>query len=355
VPPAQVVTTFTGELLSASHIADDERDRAVEAIVEASTAAPRFDRVIPIESLDGFHGEGDPPEVVVGNPEPSFVRLVGARGSLVESLTPDVVRVSDPFRPGQKVVVATSDSMLLQLHPGLPGPGEVVARLPGTPRAAANRLALIRDDERRVLFRREKLSKLDVMNLLPRIVSLSFHYVKSAPDNSDGVVTARTPNAAFEQLVVGKMNEIYAPQTKIRFFRASQRVVRTIFSGPVTVSSHGTIGSAAFTTNIDTSTQLRIFFVGMIAPSDGKDIFASSEGHPGRNILCRDSLNPGGGPVFEDAGAVGIVLAHECGHNFGVKEHPDPNPRHLMHAENEGVIIPLLTAELMNKGAVPGK
>ena len=142
VGPGQIVTTFTGENLSTSKIADDERDRAVEAIFDASTGPARFERVIPVEALDGFHGTRSPQGMVVGNPGISFVRLLGARGSVVESLVPGVVRVSDPFRPGVAPVVASSDNMLLQVHPGMPGRARIVTRLPGAAAPAQNTAAL---------------------------------------------------------------------------------------------------------------------------------------------------------------------------------------------------------------------
>src|SRR5262249_23536886 len=64
---AQIVTSFTGENLSTSKFADDERDRAIEAIFEASTGAARFERMLPVEALDGFHRNEQ--EMVVGNPD----------------------------------------------------------------------------------------------------------------------------------------------------------------------------------------------------------------------------------------------------------------------------------------------
>jgi len=80
--------------------------------------------------------------MVVGNPDIKLVRLLGARGSLVESLRPDVVRVTAAFQPAMFPVVATSDNMVLQLHPTSTGIGAVVARLPGMASAAASRLTL---------------------------------------------------------------------------------------------------------------------------------------------------------------------------------------------------------------------
>jgi hypothetical protein len=356
--PAQIVTSFTGENLSTSKFADDERDRAIEAIFEASTGATRFERMIPVEALDGFHRKEQ--EMVVGNPDIKLVRLLGARGSLVESLHPDVVRVTAAFQPAMFPVVATSDNMVLQLHPTSTGIGAVVARLPGMASAAASRLTLASN-----LFLNVppppptvpqtpptlSASRLNILTLLPRLVTLSFHYVKKAPPNADGVVTARAPSLVFEEELVAEMNRIYNEQTKIRFIRASQRVVTTIFAGPVTVGSHSVLGGSNLTQNLDTSTRLRILFVEKIAPDQGREIFASSEGFPGRNILCRDALKPGG-PIVDAKETVGKVLAHECGHSFGIKGHLDPDERHLMHAKPKGEIIPPDTARVMNDNAI---
>jgi hypothetical protein len=345
--PPQIVTSFTGENLSTSKLADDERDRAIEVIFEASTGPTRFERMIPVEALDGFHRKEQ--EMVVGNPDIKLVRLLGARGSLVESLRPDVVRVTAAFQPAMSPVVATSDNMVLQLLPTSTGTGAIVARLPGMASATASRLTLFPE-----IFGQpppRPARTLNIQTLFPRIVTLSFHYVKQAPPNANGVVTARTPSDVFDEEVVAEMNRIYNGQTKIRFIRASTRVVTTIFGGPVTVGSHSFLGGGNFTQNLDTSTRLRIFFVEKIDPSNGEEIFASSEGFPGKNILCRDALKPGG-PIVDAKETVGKVLAHECGHSFGIKGHLDPDERHLMHAKPKGEIIPPDTARVMNDNAI---
>jgi hypothetical protein len=308
--------------------------------------------MIPVEALDGFHRKEQ--EMVVGNPDIKLVRLLGARGSLVESLRPDVVRVTAAFQPAMFPVVATSDNMVLQLHPTSTGVGAIGARLPGMASATASRLTLILDtnlEPKPPPPSPPLASKLNILTLFPRLVTLSFHYVKQAPPNADGVVTARTPSDVFDEEVVAEMNRIYNEQTRIRFIRASQRVVTTTFAGPVTVGSHSVLGGSSFTQNLDTSTRLRILFVEKIAPDQGREIFASSEGFPGKNILCRDALKPGG-PIVDAKETVGQVLAHECGHSFGIKGHLDPDERHLMHAKPKGEIIPPDTARVMNDNAI---
>jgi hypothetical protein len=351
--PAQVVTSFTGENLSTSKFADDERDRAIEAIFQASTGPIRFERMLPVEALDGFHRKEQ--EMVVGNPDVKLVRLLGARGSLVESLRPDVVRVTAAFQPAMSPVVATSDNMVLQLLPTSTGTGAIVARLPGLATATASRLALIPD-----IFRPEPkpppeppLRKLNLLTLFPRFVTLSFNYVKQAPPDSKRVVTARTKSEVFDEQVVAEMNRIYKQQARILFVRTSTREVSTIFGGPVTVGSHSAL-AGNFTQNVDRSAQIRIFFVGFIAPDRGRDVFASSQGFREKNILCRDAATPTD-TVLTSAKKTGLSLAHECGHTFGVKEHPDKDPTHLMHEKQftlEGEIIPLITALTFNDNAI---
>jgi hypothetical protein len=356
VRPPQIVTSFTGENLSTSKFADDERDRAIEVIFEAATGPARFERMIPVEALDGFHRKEQ--EMVVGNPDIKLVRLLGARGSLVESLRPDVVRVTAAFQPAMSPVVATSDNMVLQLHPTSTGTGAIVARLPGMASATASRLKILDTNLERPPpspgSNPSPASKLNILTLFPRIVTLSFHYVKQAPANANRVVTARTPSAVFDEEVVAEMNRIYNEQTRIRFIRTSTRVVTTNFKGPVSTSSHSVIGGSGFTQNLDTSTRLRIHFVEFIEPTDEGDVFASAERSPGRNILCRDAKTPGGTDLT-DAKKTGLSLAHECGHSFGIRKHPDPNPNHLMHARQftlEGEIIPPDTARLFNNNAI---
>ena len=345
--PPQIVTSFTGENLSTSKFADDERDRAIEVIFEASTGPIRFERMIPVEALDGFHQKEQ--EMVVGNPDIKLVRLLGARGSLVESLRPDVVRVTAAFQPAMFPVVATSDNMVLQLHPTSTGTGAIVARLPGMASATASRLKILDTNLERPPPT-PRASRLNILTLFPRIVTLSFHYVKQAPPNADGVVTARTPSEVFDEEVVAEMNRIYNEQTRIRFIRASTRVVTTTFPGPVTDGSHSFLASSNLTQNVDTSTRLRIFFVEKIAPTAEGPIFGSSQGFPFKGILCRDRKTPDG-PIISDIGQLGKALAHECGHNFGIKGHLDPDERHLMHGEPKGVIIPPDTARVMNDHA----
>jgi hypothetical protein len=351
--PPQIVTSFTGENLSTSKFADDERDRAIEVIFEASTGPIRFERMIPVEALDGFHRKEQ--EMVVGNPDIKLVRLLGARGSLVESLRPDVVRVTAAFQPAMFPVVATSDNMVLQLHPTSTGTGAIVARLPGMASATASRLKILDTNLERPPP--SPASRLNILTLFPRIVTLSFHYVKQAPANANGVVTARTPSAVFDEEVVAEMNRIYNEQTRIRFIRASTQEVKTIFPGPLNDSSPNVIGSSGFTEGFDTSTRLRIFFVEKLDPSEGREIFGSAAPFPGKNILCSDRKTPGG-PIISDIGEVGKALAHECGHSFGVKGHPDP-AGHLMHEPPKGAppgavgkIIPPDRARVMNDHAI---
>ena len=351
VRPAQIVTSFTGENLSTSKLADDERDRAIEAIFEASTGPARFERMIPVEALDGFHRKEQ--EMVVGNPDIKLVRLLGARGSVVESLRPDVVRVTAAFQPAMSPVVATSDNMVLQLHPTSTGVGAIVARLPGMVSATVSRLNVPPPPPSNPPPSPLVARKLNILTLFPRIVTLSFHYVKQAPPNADGVVTARTPSEVFDEEAVAEMNRIYSEQTRIRFVRASTREVSTTFPGPVTVGSHSFLGGN-LTQNLDTSTRLRIIFVEKIAPSNGENVFASSQGLRGKNILCRDA-KAGTGPVPTNAKKTGLSLAHECGHSFGIKGHLDLNPKHLMHGkqfELEGEIIPPDTAKIFNDNAI---
>ena len=126
----QVVTTFTGEDLSTSLLADDERDRAVEAIFEVSAGPMRFERVDPTESKDGFDEFSDPPTLVVPQQASRLIRLLGGAVAVVQSLNRGVVRPVDPLNPGADPVVATSDDFLLRLEPGVAGPAQLVAHFP---------------------------------------------------------------------------------------------------------------------------------------------------------------------------------------------------------------------------------
>ena len=126
----QVVATFTGEDLSTSLLADDERDRAVEAIFEVSAGPMRFERVEPTKNKDGFDEFSDPPTLVVPRQGSRLIRLLGGQGAVVQSLNPGVVRPVNPSAPSADPVVATSNDFLLRLEPGVPGPTQLVAHFP---------------------------------------------------------------------------------------------------------------------------------------------------------------------------------------------------------------------------------
>jgi hypothetical protein len=359
VGAGQIVAGFTGENLSTSRIADDERDRAVEAVLDASTGPARFERVIPVEALDGFHGTRSPQGMVVGNPEISFVRLLGARGSVVESQVRGVVRVSDPFRPRGGPVVASSDNMLLQIHPGMPGRARIFTRLPGA--GAPNTAALGLVGGPPAPPRPRPLSgpspaQVDVVNVKPVTVSVAFHYVKG-PEKSVRVTTKRRPDRAFEEALIQEMNVPFRGQTRIKLVRQSSPSVTTTVMGPGINKDTADFTLVTFSSGADRSARVRIFFVDLITNQEGaRNIPASTLNTPGFDIVCRDATR-NGDSVTTDVVLLGRQLAHECGHCFGA-EHVDEasgDVQELMFPVQDdtqgGYLIPPETAEVMHDNA----
>jgi hypothetical protein len=361
VAAGQIATGFTGENLSTSRIADDERDRAVEAILDASTGPARFERVIPVEALDGFHGTRSPQGMVVGTPGIGFVRLLGARGSVVESLAPGVVRVSDPFRPGVAPVVATSDSMLLRIHPGMPGRARILARLPGAEPPAPNPAALGLVSGPPAPPRPRPLSgpspaQLDVVNVKPVIVSVAFHYV-TGPETSARVTTKRKPDRAFEEALIREMNVPFGGQTRIRLVRRPSQPVTTTVLGPGIDRDSADFTLVTFASGADRDARVRIFFVDLVTNREGaRNIPASTLSTPGSDIVCRDATR-NGDSVTTDVVLLGRQLAHECGHCFGANhvDGAEGDVQELMFPVQDdtqgGYLIPPETAEVMHKHA----
>jgi hypothetical protein len=129
VAGSQIATSFTGEDLSTSLLADDERDRAVEAIFEPSAGPAAFKRALPGIMPDGFDDRSDPPTLVVGR-EGRLINLIGAVGAMVQSTNENAVRVTSPFNPSAEPVIANSERFLFRLEMGIPGEAQILARMP---------------------------------------------------------------------------------------------------------------------------------------------------------------------------------------------------------------------------------
>jgi OmpA family len=354
VSPAQIVTTFTGESLSTSRNADDERDRAVEALFEASDQA-RFVRDLPVEGNDGFHDRPEPPTVVLGPGRPRHLRLLGGAGTIVESLDPGVMTVVDPVRPGVTPVVATSNNFLLRLHPGVPGEARVVARLPVDAAASVERAQLQGQPPpaRRGVGRIP--ARVSGLTLSERVVSVAFHYVVVGPP---GVTTVRPQRGSDEDQWLAHMNRIYVPQANIRFVRkSSQAVAARGIKGPgVDVSTGATDMDALVkqpTPTPDAGARFQVYFVGGIR-GDAPDFGAFTRD---RVCVCQDSLGFIGGKVravlTTDVLKVAQVLAHEAGHSFGQPDVEKDETLLMFRAALGGERIPPDVALDMNRALKP--
>jgi OmpA family len=356
VSPGQVVTTFTGENLSTSLKADDERDRAVEALFEASDQA-RFVRDVPIEVNDGFHDRPEPPTVVLGPGRPRHLRLLGGAGAIVESLDPGVMTVVDPVQPGVTPVVATSNNFLLRLHPGVPGDARVIARLPGD---AAGSFELARLQGQPPLVRPgvgRIPARFSGLTLPEREVSVAFHYVVVGPP---GVTTNRPQRGSDEDQWLSHMNRIYIPQANIRFVRkSSQAVAARGIKGPGVDVSTGAKDMDALvkqsTPTPDTGARFQVFFVGSIR-GDQPDFGAFTRDQV---CVCQDSLGFIGGRIrailTTDVLKVAEVLAHEAGHSFGQPDVEKDETLLMFRAALGGERIPPDVALEMNRALKPKK
>ena len=357
----QVVATFTGEDLSTSLVADDERDRAVEAIFEVSAGPMRFERVDPTESKDGFDEFSDPPTLVVPQQASRLIRLLGGEGAVVQSLNPRVVRPVDPLNPGADPVVATSNDFLLRLEPGVPGPAQLVAHFP---QASVDQpvLGIVGVPKPQVPPRRigaqKGLARLFVRTFPLRTVSIAFHYVKTDRQGAvapAGVRTERVNSAAEQAAWLRHMNRIYLPQANIGFqIKGPARDIDSNgVQGPdVDVSAGSKDGEAMIQDRrgVDRTARFRVFFVGRIGSAVDTIAAVLKPGQP--DCLCQDSLRDlkpnTPESVTIDPLKVAQVLAHEAGHSFN-EEHDSSGPDLLMdEVANNGERIPIEVAKRMN-------
>lgn len=366
----QVVATFTGEDLSTSTLADDERDRAVEAIFEVSAGPMRFERVNPTESNDGFDEFSDPPTLMVPQQGSRLIRLLGGEGAVVESSNPRVVRPVDPLQPGANPVVATSDDFLLRLEPGVPGAAQLVAHFPqasvdqpvlgivGVPKPQLPPRT-IGAQKGGLDTRAGRALRLLILTLPPRTVLIAFHYVKTDPKGAvapAGVRTERVNSAAEQAAWLGHMQRIYLPQANIDFKMASpaQDIDSNGVQGPdVDVGPGSNDGDRIIQgrRGVDQTAKVRVFFVGRIGNATELGGFTLKTGQP--DCLCQDGFGTRNPQTPQDVlttdpRKVAKVLAHEAAHTFK-EEHDSSGPDLLMHDTiSPGERIPFGTAQRMN-------
>ena len=357
----QVVLTFTGEDLSTSLLADDERDRAVEAIFEVSAGPMRFERVDPTKSKDGFDEFSDPPTLVVPRQASRLIRLLGGEGAVVQSLNPGVVRPVDPFNPSADPVVATSNDFLLRLEPGVPGPAQLVAHFP---QASVDQpvLGIVGIPKPQLPPRRigaqKGFARLFLRTFPLRTVSIAFHYVKTDRQGAvapAGVRTERVNSAAERAEWLRHMKRIYLPQTNIDFRIASAQNIDSngVQAPDVDVSAGSKDGDLIIQARggVDGNAKLRVFFVGQIGSATEDTIaVVLKPGQP--DCLCQDGLrmlNPETlEPLTIDPLKVAQVLAHEAGHSFN-EDHDSNGPDLLMdEVAKNGERIPIEVAKRMN-------
>jgi hypothetical protein len=357
----QVVATFTGEDLSTSLLADDERDRAVEAIFEVSAGPMHFERVDSTESKDGFDEFSDPPTLVVPQQESRVIRLLGGEGAVVQSLNPSVVRPVDPLNPGADPVVATSNDFLLRLEPGVPGSAQLVAHFP---QASVDQpvLGIVGVPKPQVPPRRigaqKGFAQLFVRTFPLRTVSIAFHYVKTDRQGAvapAGVRTQRVNSAAEQADWLRHMKRIYLPQANIDFRIASTQNIDSngvqgpdVDVGPRVGSNDGDAIIQA-RRGVNGTAGIRVFFVGRLGGlsfTTDKDTGAVTLKRGQPDVLCQDSLDKN--VLTTDPLKVAQVLAHEAGHSFN-EGHDSSGPDLLMdEVAKNGERIPIEVAKRMN-------
>jgi len=360
VAAAKIVAGFTGEDLSTSLKADDERDRAVEAIFEVSPGPMRFERVIPLECNDGFNEFSDPPTLVVPQLRGQFIRLLGGAGAVVQSSNPGVVRPVDPFHAGANPVVATSDDFMFRLEPGVPGPAMLLAHFPQAS-VGQPALGIVGVPKPQVPPRRiggqKVFARLFIRTLPLRTVSIAFHYVKSDTKGAvapAGVRTQRVNSSTEQAEWLHHMNRIFEPQANITFkFKSNPNIDSNGVQGPdVDVSPGSNDGNAIIQSRkgVDSGAKFRVFFVGQLGSATELGGIVLKTGTP--DCLCQDGLRMLNRftlePLTTDPLKIAQVLAHEAGHSFN-EGHDTNGPDLLMdEVAKNGERIPIEAAKRMN-------
>lgn len=322
VPAGQILTDFTGEDLSTSVNPDDPRDRAVVVVFDFPPVKfAFFDRLIRGDRLDGFDDRPAVPTQVVPAEHARVVRLIGGRGTVLESDNVGVVRPQDAFAPARPVVVADADNFWVRLQPGVEGTATVTAR----------------DVLGRVV------AELGVTVLAHKEVSVAFHYMQGT------IATARRPNATKELAFLGTMNLIYARQANITFTRAGNHTpTEPTVAGPEVRSDLFLGGDWMPIVGHRNGARFNVFFVKVLeidadTTTDSVDALTQIGGN--RDCIFED-------PDANDPGDSndGETLAHEAGHAFGERD-DNANQRNLLFGttHRRGRLIPAAAAGRMNR------
>jgi OmpA family len=330
---ASVTATGETDALSAGpNDTEDARYRAV--VIEISfpmpTAPARFDRRNWADRNDGFDDSSEPlrpPWVLVRLEQGSrVVRLENGIGLKLVSTNPDVVQVEHTRTVGQPLIQATQSPQFMRLRCGRVDDAEVHA-VDGSGRAVARLRVAVR----------QRFT-----------VRVTFLYVKNRFRRYS---THRVPGG--EEQFLTKLNQIYEPQTNIRFallpggarlLSLSDRLGREInvFEG------HDEEWDAIVKHRFPDA-RINFFMVREVEhelergrnPRTGRrrresDTVGGSATVGGTDSLIEDDL----------VSDVGNVLAHEAGHCLSVR-HNDPivsTSEMLMYETAEGAFIPRVHA-----------
>ena len=181
-----------------------------------------------------------------------------------------------------------------------------------------------------------KLAAQIVVEVKPqRVVTIALNYV----EDKAGHKTKRSPDTAGALLK--KINDIYLPQANVKFRKVSAGILKINEDlGPIVMRDRKTPSKDKFSVLIANrvpGAQINVFFVwecekaGLDADVEGHAEIAISRNEK-TNCMVEDSL----GTLFER------VVAHEVGHNLGLKDHYT-NPKLLMYGKKEKINGILLT------------
>jgi hypothetical protein len=318
---------------------EDARFRSVvvELALPVSTITPRFDRDNLAARNDGFDPTETfrPPWVLV-RVENAFrlVRLINGQGLELISTDTSVVEIEDPVIVGKPLLRPVADPQFIRLRANNTGDAEIQAIDTCGTLVARLRVAV-----------RAKLT-----------VKAAFHYVQ----NKSYGTKKRKLGDEDPFLVV--MNNLYRDQANIQFEKIGARNLAMTANLGTEINSLATDQSEwnTVTGNRNPAAQFNVFLV--------REVETDAEGTPdpsdptGKTMTdtCNALTTVGGNGdcLLEDdsSPAVGVTLAHECGHCLGVRHNsPIVSPQSMLMFSNpnRGHFIPRIHAELMRKGVKP--
>jgi len=292
VDAGQIQLTWVGELEAADRGeadgTEEELDRAVSVLMRLLTREePRFERINPLDRLDGFYPGETPPVLVVPAlaGEERRLRLINGAGLHLTVENPALVQLIDPLtNRSVPELLVRHDFETIGFRGGEPGDTFITADDPAG------------DFDR----------MLEVAVLEKQTVQVAFHYVSDK-------FHATTRKVGDEGPMLDEANRVFNRQANVFFVNknATPLPLKEDLGDPVTNATLGGEKLPKLKTLADPGARIDVFYVWnfQTSASSTRDVDARVDDIPGRVV------------VFEDnAGRdVGLSLAHEFGHCLGLE------------------------------------